>query len=107
RGQPFKSGKLFWWFNQGAAVDLSVTPKPHYAIDGCKAFDVVSTPPELAARIRGDFGPFPFPAFWGPLAGIASTQWITAAAALSLSDERPDLLLVYLPHLDYDPQRHG
>ena len=28
RGRPFKSAKLFWWFNQGAAVDVSVTPKP-------------------------------------------------------------------------------
>src|SRR5947209_11419695 len=25
RGRPFKSAKLFWWFNQGAAVALSVT----------------------------------------------------------------------------------
>ena len=24
-----------------------------------------------------------------------------------LEDERPDLTLVYLPHLDYDPQRFG
>src|SRR5437764_777452 len=29
RGKPFRSAKLFWWFNQGAAVDYSVTPKPH------------------------------------------------------------------------------
>src|SRR5438270_5333168 len=27
---PFRCAKLFWWFNQGAAVDLSVTPKPYY-----------------------------------------------------------------------------
>ena len=34
QGKSFKSAKLFWWFNQGAAVDISVTPKPHYAVDG-------------------------------------------------------------------------
>ena len=28
RGRPFRCAKLFWWFNQGAAVDCSVTPKP-------------------------------------------------------------------------------
>ncbi len=28
RGRPFRCAKLFWWFNQGAAVDWSVTPKP-------------------------------------------------------------------------------
>src|SRR5262245_23512628 len=44
RGRPFKSAKLFWWFNQGAAVDISVTPKPWYGIDGNKVFDVAGTP---------------------------------------------------------------
>src|SRR5262249_24111826 len=29
RGRSFRCAKLFWWFNQGAAVDISVTPKPH------------------------------------------------------------------------------
>src|SRR5262245_30473244 len=38
--RPFRCAKLFWWFNQGAAVDVSVTPKPHYGADGRKAFDV-------------------------------------------------------------------
>src|SRR5947209_12284832 len=30
QGRKFRCAKLFWWFNQGAAVDLSVTPKPYY-----------------------------------------------------------------------------
>jgi predicted AlkP superfamily pyrophosphatase or phosphodiesterase len=107
RKQPFKSAKLFWWFNQGAAVDLSVTPKPHYALDGNKVFDIQSTPPPLADKLKKDLGPFPFHTFWGPAAGLQCTQWIAAAAACVLLDERPDLSLVYLPHLDYDPQRFG
>jgi predicted AlkP superfamily pyrophosphatase or phosphodiesterase len=110
RGRPFKSAKLFWWFNQGAAVDLSVTPKPHYALDGNKVFDILSTPPELADKLKKDLGPFPFHTFWGPAAGegeAVCTKWIAAAAALVLLEERPDLTFVYLPHLDYDPQRYG
>jgi predicted AlkP superfamily pyrophosphatase or phosphodiesterase len=107
RGRSFKSAKLFWWFNQGAAVDLSVTPKPHYALDGNKVFDIQSTPPELADKLKKDLGPFPFFTFWGPAAGLPCTQWIAAAAAIVLLEERPDLSLVYLPHLDYDPQRFG
>src|SRR4051794_583904 len=43
-GRPFRCAQLFWWFNQGAAVDLSVTPKPHYGADGSKAFDVQAYP---------------------------------------------------------------
>src|SRR5262249_23030149 len=52
-------------------------------------------------------GAFPFHTFWGPLAGLPCTQWIGRCAALVLRDERPDLTLVYLPHLHYDPQRYG
>jgi len=107
RGRPFCSAKLFWWFNQGAAVDLSVTPKPYYAADGNKAFGVLGTPPGLTERLEQTLGPFPFPSFWGPTAGLPCTQWIARCAADVLRSERPDLTLVYLPHLDYEPQRHG
>src|SRR5581483_6239121 len=46
-GRSFRCAKLFWWFNQGAAVDISVTPKPHYGADGNKAFDILTMPAEL------------------------------------------------------------
>ncbi len=107
RGKSFKSAKLFWWFNQGAVVDISVTPKPHYAVDGNKAFGIAGDPPSVAESLEKQLGPFPFPQFWGPMTGRRSTEWIAAAAALVLLDHRPDLTLVYLPHLDYDPQRFG
>ncbi|MFO0798796.1 MAG: alkaline phosphatase family protein [Gemmataceae bacterium] len=107
RGRSFKSAKLFWWFNQGAAVDISVTPKPWYGVDGNKVFGVSSTPPELAGRIESNVGQFPFPAFWGPMSGKASSEWIARAAGFVIAAEIPDLTLVYLPHLDYDPQRFG
>jgi predicted AlkP superfamily pyrophosphatase or phosphodiesterase len=107
RGLPFTCAKLFWWFNQGAAVDLSVTPKPHYAVDGNKAFGITGQPAELPAALEAKFGPFPFPQFWGPMAGARSTQWIAAAAAEVVRTRTPTLTLVYLPHLDYDPQRFG
>jgi predicted AlkP superfamily pyrophosphatase or phosphodiesterase len=107
RNKEFKSAKLFWWFNQGAAVDISVTPKPHYAVDGNKAFGIAGTPPGLTEGLEGTLGRFPFPAFWGPMAGAQSTQWIAEAAAHVVRSEKPTLALVYLPHLDYDPQRFG
>src|SRR5436190_3985642 len=40
RGRAFKCAKSFWWFNQGANVDISITPKPHYGIDGNKVFGI-------------------------------------------------------------------
>jgi predicted AlkP superfamily pyrophosphatase or phosphodiesterase len=107
QGRTFRCAKLFWWFNQGAPVDVSVTPKPHYAADGNKAFGITGTPEGLTTSLEKQLGAFPFPTFWGPLAGLPCTQWIAQCAALVLCNQRPDLLLVYLPHLDYDPQRFG
>jgi predicted AlkP superfamily pyrophosphatase or phosphodiesterase len=107
RGRAFKSAKLFWWFNQGAAVDVSITPKPWYGADGVKAFGVYGTPAGLSDRLERELGPFPFKSFWGPLAGRAASEWIGRATAAILRHERPDFTLTYLPHLDYDPQRYG
>ena len=109
QGQPFRCAKLFWWFNQGAAVDVAVTPKPHYGADGSKAFDVQSYPESWAPKLVQKLGAFPFPSFWGPMAGLPCTQWIARCAAeVLLADAAPpQLTLVYLPHLDYEPQRLG
>lgn len=107
RGRTFRCAKLFWWFNQGADVDFSVTPKPYYGADGNKVFGITGRPTDLATKVERELGAFPFPGFWGPKAGLPSTQWIARCAAVVLRDHHPDLTLVYLPHLDYDPQRHG
>jgi predicted AlkP superfamily pyrophosphatase or phosphodiesterase len=107
RGRTFRCAKLFWWFNQGAPVALSVTPKPYYGADGNKVFGIWGNPPDLTVRLERRLGPFPFPSFWGPMAGRPATSWIGQCAAEVLRTERPDLTLVYLPHLDYDPQRYG
>lgn len=97
-----ETAKMFWWFNQHAPVRWSCTPKPHYGCDGSKVFDIIdATECQLVERL----GPFPFFSFWGPRAGLPATEWIAKASALVLQQNRPDLSLVYLPHLDYDFQR--
>lgn len=107
QGRSFTCAKLFWWFNQGADVDISVTPKPHYAIDGNKVFGITGNPEGYTDELERKLGSFPFHTFWGPMAGLPCTKWIARCAAEVLSDKKPDLTLVYLPHLDYDPQRFG
>jgi predicted AlkP superfamily pyrophosphatase or phosphodiesterase len=107
RGEPFTCAKMFWWFNQGAPVDRSVTPKPHYGADGSKVFDIQSTPAGLAAELTREHGAFPFHTFWGPGAGLPCSDWIAAASASMIRRHKPTLTLVYLPHLDYDLQRFG
>ena len=106
-GRRFRAAKLFWWFNQGAEVAISVTPKPYYGCDGNKVFGITGTPDGLCQRLQDSFGKFPFHTFWGPGAGLPCTEWIARSAASVVETEQPELTLVYLPHLDYDPQRFG
>jgi predicted AlkP superfamily pyrophosphatase or phosphodiesterase len=97
-----QTAKLFWWFNQGAPVQWFVTPKPHYGCDGSKAFGILD---ETDCRLTEQLGEFPFHGFWGPKAGLPSSEWIARAAAVVLRQNSPELTMVYLPHLDYDYQR--
>ena len=100
--EGIKTAKMFWWYNQNAPVQWSATPKPHYGCDGSKAFDILD---RTGCDLQKKLGPFPFHAFWGPKAGLDSSDWIARASALVIHENKPDLTLVYLPHLDYDFQR--
>ena len=64
----------------GSGADWTITPRPLYPADGRKVFDIHTHPLELRPAIKRDLGEFPFPAFWGPTAGIASSEWIAASA---------------------------
>jgi predicted AlkP superfamily pyrophosphatase or phosphodiesterase len=103
----FRVANLCWWYALGASTDLTVTPKPIYHADGRKTPDCYTFPPQLHDALTGALGPFPLFRYWGPGADITSTAWIADAARIVLELERLDLLLVYLPHLDYDHQRFG
>lgn len=103
----FTCAKLFWWYNMYASADWSITPRPMYPADGRKVFDIYTQPMGLRDAIKADLGEFPFPAFWGPMAGLDASGWIARSARWIEERQRPDLALVYLPHLDYDLQRFG
>lgn len=107
RDPAHTTAKMFWWYNMYADVNWSVTPRPSYPADGRKIPDLYSEPPELRDRLQEQFGPFPLFHFWGPTADIRSTTWIADASVEVLRQQRPSLMLVYLPHLDYNLQRLG
>jgi predicted AlkP superfamily pyrophosphatase or phosphodiesterase len=98
---------MFWWFNMYSSVDWSVTPRPIYPADGRKIPDIYSAPSDLTARLKAEIGEFPFFSFWGPASDIKSSDWIARASAAVDRWHAPSLLLVYLPHLDYNLQRLG
>lgn len=103
----FTCAKLFWWWNMGARVDWSITPRPFYCADGLKVLATYSSPTEYGADLERALGPFPFFQFWGPKSGLASSRWIADATVRTLETRKPKLTLAYLPHLDYDFQRFG
>ncbi|MCR9246054.1 MAG: alkaline phosphatase family protein [bacterium] len=102
-----RTAKMFWWWNMYAPVDFSVTPRPEYHADGLKKPGLYSSPANLHEELQQKLGPFPLFDFWGPRAGIKSTQWIASSAIEVMRQHDPELTLVYLPHLDYDHQRWG
>jgi predicted AlkP superfamily pyrophosphatase or phosphodiesterase len=108
RARPdFRAANICWWYAMGATTDLTVTPRPVYHADGRKDPDCYTDPPELHDRLTSELAEFPLFNYWGPGAGITSSRWIAQAAHVLLDAERLDLLLAYLPHLDYDHQRFG
>ena len=112
--QGFKTAKLFWWYNMYSTAEITITPRPMYPADGRKVFDVYTWPFNVRSEIKKNLGEFPFPAFWGPGAGVDGhfkadqvSQWIAASAKWVEERHHPDLFLIYLPHLDYNLQRIG
>lgn len=107
--------KMFWWYNMYSSADWSVTPRPMYPADGRKFFDIYAWPYSIRDEIKRDLGEFPFPAFWGPAAGVDSSRfaadavskWIAESAKWIERKHAPTLNLIYLPHLDYNLQRLG
>ena len=99
--------KMFWWFNMYSSADWAVTPRPIYPADGRKIPDIYSQPSNLRDRLNAELGAFPLFNFWGPTADITSSQWIADASVRVDTWFSPTLLLVYLPHLDYNLQRFG
>jgi predicted AlkP superfamily pyrophosphatase or phosphodiesterase len=86
-----------------------------YPADGRKVFDIYTSPFSIRTDLKRDLGDFPFPTFWGPAAGVQSPQggpdatsrWIAESAKWIERKHQPSLNLIYLPHLDYNLQRHG
>lgn len=103
----FSCANMFWWYNMYATTDYSVTPRPNYLADGRKMPDCYSHPAGLRDVLQQKLGTFPLFQFWGPKTSIKSSRWIADATLIMDQEYDPTLTLVYLPHLDYNVQRHG
>jgi len=116
RVPSLKVAMLFWQQSLYGTADIVLTPKPIHGPGDQLIQDCYSRPGDLYARlVAGESslapgqprGPFNLMHYWGPMAGIGSSRWIADASIAVWRDEKPDLLLTYLPHLDYSGHRAG
>ncbi|MBY8882388.1 nucleotide pyrophosphatase/phosphodiesterase family protein [Actinacidiphila acidipaludis] len=107
RHPGYSVANICWWYAMGADVDWTVTPRPVYYADGRKEPDCYTRPAALHDELQAELGTFPLFQYWGPGAGLPSSTWIIDATRYVNRTRHPDLTLCYLPHLDYDLQRHG
>ncbi|MFM9026368.1 MAG: alkaline phosphatase family protein [Planctomycetaceae bacterium] len=98
------------WFllqSKHATADLVCLPAPMHNPDGSETMWCHTNPEPLYADMRDRLGDFPLHRFWGPAAGIESSRWIARSFIEAARPAPPHLAFVYLPHLDYAPQRTG
>lgn len=102
-----RCANLFWRYATHSSCDVNVVERPTYWADGRKSPDIYTEPGAVRDELVERLGPFPLFRFWGPAADLQSTRWIVEATEHLLAQRRFDLILTYLPHLDYDHQRFG
>ncbi|HMP79232.1 MAG TPA: alkaline phosphatase family protein [Pirellulaceae bacterium] len=98
------------WFpmlSKESGADIVCMPAPIHNPDGSESLWCYTKPRELYGELLNEFGHFPLQHFWGPLAGIQSSQWIARSLVFAANKFRPDFMYVYLPHLDYAGQKFG
>ncbi len=98
------------WFalhSKGCGADYVCTPAPIHNPDGSESLWCYTKPTELYGELRERLHDFPLHRFWGPMANIASSEWIAESAILAAARWRPNLFHIYLPHLDYAAQKCG
>lgn len=103
----FKSAVLCWQNTMYSSADIVVTPRPLHMADTtipwCYSIPIGFYDDILIPKI----GEFNLSSYWGPFASRKSSEWIMNAAKYTLEFARPNLMLLYLPHVDYSAQRFG
>ncbi len=103
-------GLMFWQQSLGEDVSLLLSPAPIHKHHGGMIQDCYSKPDGLYKTLCERLGSkFNLMNYWGPLASKKSSDWICDATCAVLDDKKlcPDILMTYLPHLDYILQKRG
>lgn len=107
RARPEMTTALLFMQNSlYADSEIVITPKPFHTDQGMVQW-CYSKPVGWYEELCDRIGPFNLMHYWGPMASIESTRWIAGAAVETIQRFAPDLMFVYLPHLDYCLQKFG
>jgi hypothetical protein len=98
---------LFWQNSIASENDIVVTPQPIHKHNGGMFQSCWSRPGGWYDELVRRLGPFKLQWYWGPLTNIAGSRWIARATLETIREFDPDLVLAYLPHLDYGQQKWG
>lgn len=101
-----KTALLFMQHSLYADAEVVITPKPFHTDQGFIPW-CYSKPVGLYEELCERLGPFNLMHYWGPMASIEASRWIAGAAVETIARFAPDLMFVYLPHLDYCLQKFG
>lgn len=107
RDSNISSAVWFPMLSKGCGADYICMPAPVHNPDGSEDLWCYTNPTGLYGELRDQFGHFPLQHFWGPIANIKATAWITDSAVHAAARFRPGFFYLYLPHLDYAAQRTG
>ena len=101
-----KTAVLFWQNLMHINSDIVVTPRPLHLDSGLVQW-CYSKPAGYYEELRSEISDFKLQHYWGPVAGLGASQWIARCTQATWRKHKPNLLLAYLPHLDYSSQRLG
>jgi len=101
-----KTAVLFWQNSLYINSNIVITPKPIH-LENKLIMWCYSKPVNYYEEIVRELGEFDLKWYWGPFTSIKASQWICNAAKYTIEKHMPDLLLMYLPHLDYTAQKFG
>jgi len=98
---------IFWWNTLYSSAGIYMNVAPIHTAKGGAVPSCYSKPAGLYDEIERELKPFPLHHFWGPMASLPSSEWICNATLHVLGKFRPNLLLTYVPELDYSLQKFG
>ncbi|MEW6027322.1 MAG: nucleotide pyrophosphatase/phosphodiesterase family protein [Planctomycetota bacterium] len=106
RNPSAKVAVVCWQNSKYINADIAISPSPLHTDSGMVEW-CYSKPAGFYETLSSKIGPFRLMDYWGPMAGEGSSRWITKASLEILRSMQPEMLLAYLPHLDYFSQRFG